>query len=96
MDYEEKKKLWEAKVLEVHGVPHWDQKLLDSTIPYAAKIREAYGGDCCHANIEDHQLVMLQLMAYDEAKVLAVAGDRQTPGRTSQGIEWVLDNVEGR
>lgn len=94
--YEEKKKLWEAKILEVHGVPHWDAKLLDSLVPYSAKIRAAFGGDCCHANIEDHQLVLMQLMAYNEADVLAVAGDRQTPGRTSEGVEWVLNAMEGK
>ncbi len=96
MTDEEKMEFWKANILKIHGVPHWDEKLLDSIVPYSAKIRAAFGGDCCHANVEDHQLVLMQLMAYDEANVLAVAGDRDAPGRTSEGVEWVLNAMEGR
>ncbi len=91
---EEKMELWKANILKIHGVPHWDQKLQDRTYKLEAKIREAFGGDCCHANIEDHQLVLMQLMGYEEVGVLGVAGNRQTPGRTSQGIEWILNAME--
>ncbi len=93
---EEKMELWKANILKVHGVPHWDQKLQDRTYRLEAKIREAFGGDCCHANIEDHQLVLMQLMGYKEGDVLTVAGNRDTPGRTSQGIEWILNAMEGK
>ncbi len=93
---EEKKKQWQDKILAVHGKPHWNTELVSATYQLSIKIREAFGGDCCLAHEGDTQLILMQLMAYDEAKVLAVAGDRNSPGRTSQGIEWVLDNVEGR
>lgn len=96
MDDEAKKKRWEAKILEIHGVEHFNQDLVNSTYQLGAKIREAFGGDCCCENDGDVQLILMQLMAYDEADVLAVAGDRDAPGRTSEGIEWVLDIVEGR